>query len=98
MRWLASSLIILLVMLQAQLWFGDFGVFKLWRLEQSVAEQARENAELVERNQRLHAKVVELKRGEEALEERARSQLGLIKEGEVFYRLIPREQGDRQTN
>ena len=76
--------------MQVQLWFGSHGVFKLRSLEQAIEEQVRVNNELSNRNQQLNAEVIELKEGKEALEDRARSQLGLIKEGEVFYRIIPR--------
>ena len=90
MRVLASVLFFLLIVMQVQLWFGSHGVFKLRSLEQAIEEQVRVNNELSNRNQQLNAEVIELKEGKEALEDRARSQLGLIKEGEVFYRIIPR--------
>jgi len=77
--------------LQAKLWFGAHGVFQLWSLESNI-EQARDrNDDLSQRNQALHSEVKELKEGREALEERARSQLGFIKDGETFYRVIPNQ-------
>ena len=89
MRMVASVLFFLLILLQAKLWFGGHGVFQLWSLQGNI-EQARERNEgLVHRNETLHAQVTELKQGSEALEERARSQLGFIKEGETFYRVVP---------
>ena len=89
MKIVASILFFLLILLQAKLWFGGHGVFQLWSLQRTT-EQARErNDELQQRNETLHAEVTELKQGREALEEKARSQLGFIKEGEVFYRIIP---------
>lgn len=89
MRILASFLFFLLVVLQAKLWFGAHGVFQLWSLDGNI-EQARARNELLsQRNEALHAEVNELKDGKEALEERARSQLGFIKDGETFYRVIP---------
>jgi len=89
MRIIASILFFLLIFLQAKLWFGGHGVFQLWSLQGNI-EQARErNQALVHRNETLHAQVTELKQGSEALEERARSQLGFIKEGEIFYRVVP---------
>ena len=89
MRIVASFLFLLLIILQLQLWFGSHGVFQLWSLEKTIDETKGDNDALLLRNEQLHAEVVELKKGEEALEERARSQLGFIKDGEVFYRVIP---------
>ena len=89
MKILASILFILLILLQLQLWFGTHGVFQLWSLQTNIAGQKSSNESLMDRNEQLHAEVQELKNGREALEERARSQLGFIKEGEQFYRLVP---------
>lgn len=89
MKIVASILLILLLILQAQLWFGSHGVFQLWSLQGDIKEVKVSNDEMSQRNEQLHAEVVELKEGKEALEERARSQLGFIKEGETFYRVVP---------
>jgi len=97
MRIVASVLFVLLIVLQLQLWFGSHGVFQLWSLENTIDQTKEDNDALLLRNEQLHAEVVELKKGEEALEERARSQLGFIKDGEVFYRVIP-EAEDKNTN
>lgn len=97
MRIVASVLFVLLIVLQLQLWFGSHGVFQLWSLENTIDQTKEDNDALLLRNEQLHAEVVELKKGEEALEERARSQLGFIKDGEVFYRVIP-ETDDKNTN
>ena len=97
MRIVASVLFVLLIVLQLQLWFGSHGVFQLWSLENTIDQSKKDNDALLLRNEQLHAEVVELKKGEEALEERARSQLGFIKDGEVFYRVIP-EAVDKNTN
>ena len=97
MRIIASVLFVLLIVLQLQLWFGSHGVFQLWSLENTIDQSKKDNDALLLRNEQLHAEVVELKKGEEALEERARSQLGFIKDGEVFYRVIP-EAEDKNTN
>ncbi len=91
---LASILFILLIVLQIQLWFGSHGVFKLRNLETAIDQQLETNAQLAARNQQLHAQVIELKQGREALEDRARSHLGLIKEGETFYRILPPSQDE----
>jgi cell division protein FtsB len=90
MRIIASLLFFLLILLQAKLWFGGHGVFQLWSLERNTQQSVDRNQALVRRNDTLHAQVNELKQGSEALEERARSQLGFIKQGETFYRVVPK--------
>jgi len=89
MRIVASILFFLLILLQAKLWFGGHGVFQLWSLQGNIEQARARNEILIHRNETLHAQVTELKQGREALEERARSQLGFIKEGETFYRVVP---------
>ena len=91
MKVVAAILFILLIVLQAKLWFGSHGVFQLWSMQEDIEEIKQKNNELSKRNEQLHAEVIELKEGKEALEERARSQLGFIKDGEVFYRVVPQE-------
>lgn len=91
MRILASLLFLLLIILQAKLWFGAHGVFQLWSLQSTIADERSRNDLLSQRNETLHAEVKELKEGREALEARARSQLGFIKDGEIFYRVIPND-------
>ncbi len=61
------------------------------RLEQRVEEQTEENEALAQRNRELQAEVEDLRQGLEAVEERARSELGLIKENEEFYQVVPAE-------
>lgn len=85
----ASVLFLLLVVLQASLWFGSHGVFQLWSLQNNTYEVQQRNDTLMNRNEALHAEAQELENGKEALEERARNQLGFIKDGEVFYRVMP---------
>lgn len=89
MKVIATILFILLILLQAQLWFGSHGVFQLWSLRSNIDQAQSNNESLSQRNEQLHSEVMELKEAKEALEERARSQLGFIKEGETFYRVIP---------
>ena len=89
MKILASVLFGLLIILQLQLWFSAHGVFQLWSLRNNIQQTQEKNDQISRRNEQLHSEVLELKRGQEALEERARSQLGFIKDGEVFYRIIP---------
>lgn len=81
-------LIALLLGLQFSLWLGDFGLVRYWQLEDRVEAQLEVNEELQARNRQLQAEVIDLKHGTDALEERARSQLGMIKQGEEFYQII----------
>ncbi|WP_158768529.1 cell division protein FtsB [Paraglaciecola sp. L1A13] len=81
----------LLAALQYRLWFGKNSIPEYVAMEQSVADQAEQNAELLQRNNLLKADIKDLKVGLEAVEERARNELGLIKQGETFYRILPSE-------
>ncbi len=87
MRILAGVLLLLLFILQGQLWFGQGSLPDLWRLRDTVEAQQQENATLEERNESLAAEVKDLKSGLEAIEERARSELGMIRNGETFYQV-----------
>jgi len=78
----------LLVLLQYRLWLGDGGIADVRRIGRAVEEQRRTNARLYERNQALKGEVRDLKQGLEAVEERARSELGMIREGETFYQIV----------
>lgn len=91
MRWVAGLLALLLVGLQLRLWSDEGGLPEVWRLEAAVAEQRAANAGLAERNRALRAEVEDLKRGLDAIEERARSELGMIGEGETFFLLVDDE-------
>src|SRR5690554_3312032 len=84
------SLVLLLGWLQHRLWFGTGGAGQVSQLEAQVAQQAHQNAGLRERNAALAAEVADLKSptGEAAVEERARSELGMIRPGETFYRVV----------
>lgn len=88
MRTLIAILILLFVLLQYKLWFGDGGLLKVRELERAVAEQEAENAQLKARNQALEAEVRDLKQGTAAIEERARTELGMIRDGETFYQVV----------
>jgi len=81
-------LIILLVLLQIRLWSGHGSLPDVWRLQQSRRDQVRENQELRERNLSLAAEVKDLKQGLAAVEERARSEMGLIMPGETFFQIV----------
>ncbi|HEX5961455.1 MAG TPA: cell division protein FtsB [Rhodanobacteraceae bacterium] len=88
LRWLALILIALLIGLQIKLWISDGGMRDLRTIRARVAEQQAENAKLKQRNEALHADVEDLKHGQDAVAARARSQLGLIRPGEVFYQVV----------
>jgi cell division protein FtsB len=89
MRWLIAILLMLLVLLQVKLWFGEGGFTEVRRLEGRVEEQVERNATLEKRNAELQAEVEDLRERLDAVEERARSELGLIREGEEFYQVVP---------
>lgn len=88
LRLLFYGMVILLLLLQYPLWFGNGGIFTIRALKNEIAAQREENARLKERNQALAAEVVDLKQGLEAVEERARAELGMIRKGETFYQVI----------
>lgn len=90
-NWLPILLLTLLGLLQYRLWFGKNSIPDYTILQDQVAEQAQQNANLVQRNALLKADINDLKIGLEAIEERARNELGLIKQGETFYRILPTE-------
>jgi cell division protein FtsB len=89
MRSLLVVLIILLALLQYKLWLGEGGFTDVKRLEQKVEEQKAENALLQKRNEELEAEVADLREGVEAVEERARSELGMVQEEEEYYLVVP---------
>jgi cell division protein FtsB len=88
MRILAIILGVCLVSLQYRLWVSDLGMREIWRLSQSVEAQTAANAEQRERNGQLLAEVTDLKVGLAALEERARSELGMVGNSETFYQIV----------
>jgi len=87
-RLIALLLLALLIGLQVKLWAGSGGLADVRQLEQTVARQRAENEELLRRNEALAAEVEDLKRGQAAVEERARAELGMIKPGETLYRVV----------
>ncbi len=81
-------LIGLFLLLQYPLWFGSGGALTYWRLHQGIDAQVAENKKLHERNESLKAEVIDLKSGKDAIEERARSELGMVKTNETFYQVV----------
>lgn len=89
LKWLwPVILVLLLLLLQYQLWFGEDNMHDASKLQQQVSVQQTENATLIQRNQELAAQVKDLKQGQAAVEEQARSDLGMIKKGETFYQIV----------
>lgn len=89
MRWLTPLLIALIVLLQYPLWFGEGGWLKLWSRGGEVARQQELNGKLRVRNETISAEVRDLKEARDAIEERARGELGMIRTDEVFVRIVP---------
>jgi cell division protein FtsB len=88
MRIFAVILGLSLVLLQYRLWVSDQGMREIWRLTQAVEAQSSANSEQRERNRQLLAEVTDLKVGLTALEERARSELGMVGNSETFYQIV----------
>jgi cell division protein FtsB len=95
-RLLALLLLVLVVLLQYKLWQGEGSWTSEQTLKEQVEEQRIENARLKQRNAALVAEVEDLKTGETAVEERARSEMGMVKPGETFYRVV--EPADPNAN
>lgn len=95
LRTLLITLLALLVMLQAQLWLSDSGYREVWRLRSQAGAQEVENQSLLDRNLALEAEVIDLKEGLAAAEERARTDLGMIRRDETFFQVIPAEKPRR---
>jgi cell division protein FtsB len=89
-RWTAVvlALVLVLVALQHRLWFGDGSIQEVADLDRRIAAQKAENDRLAERNRALDAEVKDLKSGLDAIEERARRELGMVRAGETFYLLV----------
>lgn len=90
MKIVIAVLLILLAALQVRLWLGSGGMSEMRRLEAALEAQREENARLEARNNRLAAEVHDLKEGLEAVEERARTELGMIGKDETYYQLVDR--------
>ncbi|WP_370060098.1 cell division protein FtsB [Neptunomonas phycophila] len=87
-RWFIAFLIIMLMGLQYRLWFGEANITQIGQLKQQIESQVAENERLQIRNRQLEAEVMDLKKGYSAIEERARSGQGMVKEGETFFQLV----------
>ena len=88
MKWLWVLLVVFILGLQYRLWVGENSLAELWGVKTKIEAQDTINNELQTRNDALKAEVSDLKQGLEAIEERARSELGMIKDNETFYQLV----------
>lgn len=88
MRSLLLILSVLLLALQYRLWFGKYSISEYWALNQQLEQQVISLAKLKHRNKLLYADIDDLRLGMEAVEERARNELGMIKQGETFFRIV----------
>ena len=88
MRLLAIVLAALVLLIQYPLWLGKGGALRVWEMERQIEVQRESNSKLQVRNAALDAEVRDLKQGLEALEERARSELGMIRKDEIFFQVL----------
>ncbi|MET0067847.1 MAG: cell division protein FtsB [Candidatus Thiodiazotropha sp.] len=96
MRFVIALLLLLLVFLQYRLWVGEGSLAEVNNLKVEIEALQQELVGLRKRNRALQAEVEDLRSGQAATEERARSELGMIKEGETFYQVVPREEDSRE--
>ena len=97
MKWLIGSLVLLLLVLQYRLWFGDGSAQQFLMLRDEARETHAELLKLRSRNQALEAEVADLKSGLEAIEERARTELGMIDENETFYQFVKKRGAENEA-
>ncbi|MFT5320195.1 MAG: cell division protein FtsB [Pseudohongiellaceae bacterium] len=98
MRILQALLVMIILGLQIRLWSGPGSLAEISRLNESITVQESENAELQSRNRELLHEVDELKTGTDAIEEMARQELGLIKDGETFYMIVDSEKKQESSS
>lgn len=88
MRLITLGLAVLLILIQQPLWLGKGGWLRVWDLDNQVAAAQKKNEDLKARNAKLNSEVTDLRDGTDAVEERARFELGMVKEGEVFVQIL----------
>lgn len=96
MRIISVVLFIFVLLLQYRLWFGKNSIPDYYSLKEDVERQLKANEKLQKRNKILYADIDDLKSGVEAVEESARNELGMIKEDETFFRIIPAESNKKR--
>jgi cell division protein FtsB len=89
LRIIVALLLVVVLALQYRIWASPGGMREVWRLEKAIAVQQQENERLAERNRTLAAEVRDLKEGRAAIEERARTDLGMVKSNETFFQVVP---------
>lgn len=89
-KWIALSLAVLLTALQANLWIGQGSIAEVVALERQLGSMSATNEELRARNERLEVEVAEFKNGLDSVEEMAREELGMVRQGETFYVVVKR--------
>jgi cell division protein FtsB len=94
MKLLALALVALIALLQYPLWLGKGSWLRVWEVDQQLRAQRVANQKLQTRNSALDAEVRDLKQGLEAVEERARSELGMVKQDEIFFQILEPAQGE----
>jgi cell division protein FtsB len=87
-KYLPHTLLLLIIAIQYPLWIGKGSWLKVWEFNKQVGQAKDANAKLAQRNAGLDAEVRDLKQGLDAVEERARTELGLVKPGETFYQIV----------
>lgn len=95
MKWLIAALIVLLIGLQYRLWIGEGSLAHNVTLQKEIDRQKAENARLIERNKLLEAEVTALKNGYDVIEEKARNDLGMIREDETLFMIV---EDDKNNN
>ncbi|MCG6937152.1 MAG: cell division protein FtsB [Gammaproteobacteria bacterium] len=98
MKIIAFVLLVLIIWLQYKIWLQDGGLPEVIEMRQEIAEVKTEVEKLQERNSSLDAEVKDLKKGLDAIEERARSEMGMIKKGEVYYQVIEPDNEEPSAN
>jgi cell division protein FtsB len=96
-RIMAGLLAVVLMLLQYRIWASPDGMREVWRLEKAIDVQSAENSRLETRNRTLAAEVRDLKEGRKAIEERARTDLGMVKTNETFFQVVPPAQPGAST-
>ena len=94
MRLLVIGLALLFLLLQYEFWFAKGSVISAWKLKDHISTQQQANNQLKQRNDALRADIADLKSGNKAIEERARSELGMVKKGETFYQVVKRNDAE----
>ena len=97
MKFVTLALVALIALLQYPLWLGKGSWLRVWEVDHQVSAQRETNQKLALRNAALDAEVRDLKQGLDAIEERARSELGMIKRDEIFFQILDDRQGGKSS-